>query len=1004
MPTKAKGKSRFWRKCRVYFRRTRITIWCITLAVLGALVYLNQIGLPDFLKRPLLARLQEHGVAVEFAELRLHWSRGFVAEHVRFGASSATNNPAVPRLTAREVELNLHLRALLFAKVQVDSLAMRGGKLEWTLPQTNAANRVLSIENMETSLRLLPDDRWLLDDLRGRFGGADFFLSGSLTHASAVRNWDFSGPPSDRHPERLSERLRKLAEIMDRISFHTPPELRLDVNGDARDPGSFDARLSVKASGADTAWGRATQVLLTAQIFPAATNELSRAEISLVAQSATSRWATITNFDAKVRLVTAAAHPELVEAAATLRAGAVETPWATSGNTHLKAAWSHTLTNPVPYAGRVELHTDKVTAWLTRATNVDFTTTWAPALNPPAPDAALGLWTNFLPYQVQWSASIGALRTIAFQADLVSCEGDWTPPHLTLAQLRANLYRGSLATRARLDVVSRLATVEGTSDFEFKYLAPWLPGPAQQELKRYTWATPPHLSGTATVVLPAWTNATPDVTELLPTFQLSGAAALTNCSYQDIHADWVATHFSYSNRVWDVPDFAVGRPEGGLQMSHRGNDATGDFYFRLHSTIDPEAVLPLLDPEVRRGFDLCEFGQPPVVSGELWGRWDDPDRLGFRGRIALTNFTFRGQTTDAIVSGLNYTNLVIACLEPRVWRGTQHLAAAGITADFVTKRTYFTNGFSTLDPLVVVSAIGPPVTEVMSPYHFGQPPVARFHGYTSMGNPHDADVVFEGEGNDFESLHFRATHYTAQVIWKNNLLTVTNVFGDFYGGKAGGWAHFVFPDTDHAQYAFGVNVTNAWLSPLVADVTQRTNNLEGLLTGQLNITNASTETLNSWNGYGQAVLRDGLLWELPIFGVLSRPLDAIMPGVGNSRFTEASGTFGITDGIIRSENLEMRSPAMRLQYRGAVNFDGLIRARVIAEPLRDTPVVGSVVSTILAPVAKLFAYRITGTIKDPKSEPIYIPGPVMALFSPFQSLGGLFTPESAKTNAPPVIK
>lgn len=1005
MATKAKGKSRFWRICRIYFRRFRITIWCLTLLVLGALVYLNQIGLPDFIKRPLIARLQERGLALEFSELRLHWSRGFVAEQVRFGSASVTNDPAVPHFTARELEFNLHLRALLLAKFQVDSIALRGGKLEWRLAATNTPTPTLTIENIESRLRLLPDDRWMLDDLRGRFAGADFFLTGSLTNASALAEWKFT--QTDQVTGNWPARLEKLAEILKQIAFTSPPELRLDVNGDARDLASFNARLTLKAVDADTTWGRAKQVLLTANMLPVSSNELSRAELSLQAGRVETRWATTTNLDLKLRLVTFVPQPNLVEAAASLRVGRVETPWASADNSQLKASWTQAITNPLPRAGRVEFHADRVTSWLTRATDFDFSATLSSVTNPIAPDAALGFWTNLLPYQVQWTTSLGALRTIALQADRISCEGDWTAPLLSVSTLRASLYRGAVAGQGTVDVVSRAASVTATSDFDVKRLTPLLPLEAQQWLEKLTWMQAPQLDCAAALTLPSWTEPEADwAAALRSTLQLAGHVAVTNSTYQGIHADWATAHFSYTNLVWELPDLKVGRPEGGLSAGLRANDATRDYYFRLRSTIDPQAVLPLFDAAVRQGFDLCEFGQPPEIEGELWGRWYDHTRTGFRGRIALTNFSFRGQTTDAIVSGLNYTNLVVECIEPRIYRGTQHLAAAGITADFVTQRTYFTNGFSTLDPGLVVRAIGPSVTEVMAPYHFGQPPTARFHGYTSMHNPHDADVIFEGEGSDFESLNFRATHYTAQVIWKNNLLTVTNVFGDFYGGKASGWAHFVFPDQERAEYAFGVNVTNAQLSALVADQTRKTNNLEGLLTGQLIVTNAWTDNLKSWHGYGHAVLRDGLLWELPIFGVLSGPLDAMMPGVGNSRFTEAKGTFGIGHSVIYSPDLEMRSAAMRLQYRGAVDFDGNINSRVIAEPLRDTPVIGPVVSSILSPVARLFAYRITGTITEPKSEPINIPAPVMIIFSPFQSLGGLFSPSPSpvKTNAPAEIK
>ena len=75
MPEQAKRKSRFWRKCRVYFRRARITVWLVTLGVLGALIYLNLVGLPDFIKRPIVAKLRERGMVLEFSELRLHCCR-----------------------------------------------------------------------------------------------------------------------------------------------------------------------------------------------------------------------------------------------------------------------------------------------------------------------------------------------------------------------------------------------------------------------------------------------------------------------------------------------------------------------------------------------------------------------------------------------------------------------------------------------------------------------------------------------------------------------------------------------------------------------------------------------------------------------------------------------------------------------------------------------------------------------------------------------------------------
>ena len=95
---------------------------------------------------------------------------------------------------------------------------------------------------------------------------------------------------------------------------------------------------------------------------------------------------------------------------------------------------------------------------------------------------------------------------------------------------------------------------------------------------------------------------------------------------------------------------------------------------------------------------------------------------------------------------------------------------------------------------------------------------------------------------------------------------------------------------------------------------------------------------------------------------------------------------------------------MRLQYRGTVDFDGQVKARVTAEPLRDTPILGPVVNVALWPVAKLFQYKITGTLADPKPEPLYIPKILLFPLTPFKMLEGFFTPGGLSTNAPAEIK
>ncbi len=1001
MPTPA--KKHFWRLCRIYFRRFRISLWLVIIVVLGSLLYLNQVGLPDFVKRPLVNKLREQGVALEFVVLRLNWSDGFTAYNVSFGSM---NEPSAPQLLAERVMIKLDLAALLHGRLVVESLDLRGGRLQWVPAKSHTPLRSLTVQNIAAHLRFLPGDQWRLDDLRARWGGADIVISATVTNATAVRDWDFlhgtGGPGVSQWPIRL----RRLADTMESISFSSPPELRVALEGDARDLRSFGVRLNLNAPQADTPWGRSEAVEFVARLYPAASNELSRADLTLRAATAQTRWGNTTNLNLQLRLISLEPKPELVDATFTLRTSAAATPWATLGDTRIKAHWVHALTNLIPLSAEFDFNTDRALTRWANAARIQFNGTLAPATNQTrTPDASLAYWTNLWPYQLDWSADVGAVKISRFEADQVVCAGRWSAPELVLTRLRGDLQRGSFTGGLHLDVATRELAFDAASDFDVRQLALLVLASPPDWLGQLSGAERPRIRGAGSFVLPAWTNPAPDwVGQVRPTLNWAGEIALTNVAYQGIAANWLHTHLSCTNLLWQLPDFTLGRPEGQLQVALTANEATGDFHSRFTSTVDVTAPRSLLGEAVQQGLDWCQFTAPPVIAGELWGHGTDLGRLGFRGSVAMTNFTFRALDSDAVVTDVRYTNRVVEFLMPHVWRGTQAMSAAAIVADFNADRVYFTNALSTLDPGVVTRAIGPPVDEVMAPYHFLQPPVVRVEGYAPMGDPHNVDLRFDGVGGPFACLKFRVPKFAALVHWVGDALILTNVQTDFYDGKARGWAHFVFPDQPGAQFAFSANVTNANLRLLMADLSTGTNELDGTLDVNLAITDAQTEDPLSWNGFGEAQLRNGLIWEIPIFGVLSKPLDAIVPGVGKSRVEDATATFVISNSVIRSEDLEMRAPALRLQYRGTVDFHRQVNARVTVEPLRDTPVVGTFVSAALWPVSKLFAYKITGTLEEPKSEPVYIPKVLLLPFSPFKTLGELFAPSPADTNTPPATK
>jgi hypothetical protein len=203
--------------------------------------------------------------------------------------------------------------------------------------------------------------------------------------------------------------------------------------------------------------------------------------------------------------------------------------------------------------------------------------------------------------------------------------------------------------------------------------------------------------------------------------------------------------------------------------------------------------------------------------------------------------------------------------------------------------------------------------------------------------------------------------------------------------------------------AFSMKLEGADLHQVMMDLQPgKTNRLEGGWSGEMTITHAQLDDYKSWQGFGRSQLTNGLIWDIPLFGLFSPVLNAVIPGMGNSRAKEAHLDFVITNSVIASENLEIRTGLARMKYEGTVGFDQRVDGRMEAELLRNVPGgVGWLMSKVLFPVSKLFEYRITGTLEDPKRRPIFVlPSIILMPLQPVQSLKELFGEPEKKPAEP----
>lgn len=112
-------------------------------------------------------------------------------------------------------------------------------------------------------------------------------------------------------------------------------------------------------------------------------------------------------------------------------------------------------------------------------------------------------------------------------------------------------------------------------------------------------------------------------------------------------------------------------------------------------------------------------------------------------------------------------------------------------------------------------------------------------------------------------------------------------------------------------------------------------------------------------------------------------------------------TFTATNSVLSTRDLSVRSPAMRLAYRGTVDLAAALDARMEAELFRDAPLICPLLRVVLTPLTKLFVYDVKGTLKKPIADPRYVPKFILIPLRPFKFLKDLLPKEDPSETEPP---
>jgi len=937
----------------------------LLLVLAGTALYLNQAGLPDFAKRHLQSRLAQRGVQLDFDWLRMDWDGAWRAGQLRLGQSDAAGSVA---LTVGNSVVRPDYGALLSGRAAVRGLSLTGFQFDAQLTDAGTNLPPMKVSFPEGELRLADTGTLTAKQLKGDVLGFSVDVDVSLANVMTLRT--ARKPDAEPLSEKLrpfKARLAGLAKWRDVVSFRSKPSLHLQLGGDAMRPGELKGRGVLMAGGATMPEGSLEELAM----------ELNLGDPDGIVGS--------------LRIIgLATATAKIGSATATITA-------------------PQSITNAVPARIDFELALGQVTAAKTAVESVELSGSLAGAGSPPETDEGWAYWAKLAPYVADFS---GLARGITGEKGLaireVSLAGTWRAPRLSLSQLDAKLYDGGVSGSAELNVATRLATASSRVNFSLHNVFDLLTPKAQRWLKQYQWSEAPVVTGTVRATLPEWTNAKPDWrAEVRPTISVKAQVTSGPMSFRGVEIESVRSDLVYSNLTLRLPNLVAKRPEGEVRLALRSHTETQDFHFDFRSSIDPHAITPALEEEKqKKGFDYFSFETPPVVEGQVWGRWRERERTGFRASVAATNFTFRAQQVDGFTAGVSFANGFLSMTNAVVRRPEGEASVEALGYDTRSKRLYLTNAVGRLEPTAVAKAIGPKTARSPEPYQFLEPPLARVNGWVQTGSGRNpAELHFEIDGGAFRFSRFNSRDIDGEIFWSGQTVTLTNIVAEFYGGELRGNLVSRFNDDRSVDLAFHLGTKQTELTGLMSDIIKKKSKLSGRLDGVLDIT-ANSRDLKSWNGSSSVTLKDGYLWELPLIGIFAPVLDGLTPGLGASTFSEGTADFTITDGVVGTRNLELKSALIRLQYKGKVDFDGRIHdAGVVAEALRDTwvigPVLGPLFNLALSPIERMLKFEVSGTLSQPKLEMKHIPKVLLVPFQlPFQVIDELI-PGGEPAEAPP---
>ena len=547
--------------------RRRLLRWAVRLAAAFLLavalifLYLNQVGLPDFVKTRMQSELQARGWNVEVDRLR--WQpqkRQLLADGVQWRANG---DDFQPRFSARTLEI--HLQSWFALPPKIKAITLHNGTLDLPFSASEDAS-ALQATNVQTKLSLADPHHWEMQ-ISAQCLGLDIDIQAQVTNAYAFKNWRSQ---SKSPATQWRNTLRQIVQTHESLGLAGNSSLQIHLNLDAAHPQKSMARIKLLCDRAE--WND---------------RSLEAENIRLHA-----RWKAET-------LV-------VQQLAATLY----------NGNLDFQGTWN-AKTRRTTLAGRFDfdvqrirhLLSDQGRRWLSqyKFQKPPFVQVQASTILPKQGDGNSSWWKNLqssLHLAGRFHANKAIFRTVPL--DSVSSSIEFSNMTWRLPDIRIARPEGELRLNYQSDTRTKDHRWEVNGGIDLYAYKPLLSSAQKEKLALFEFTQPIHIRNGK--VQGRW--GAPNLT------QFETNIAVTNFLFRNVPLSSLRANLAYTNKLLTATQFELHCKEGQIHA----NKAKVNFDTRLLtitnavSTASPSTIAKMIGPTTEQFLKRYRFLKPPRIQ------------------------------------------------------------------------------------------------------------------------------------------------------------------------------------------------------------------------------------------------------------------------------------------------------------------------------------------------------------------------------------------------------